>query len=152
GRIVSTFSHCRCYRRSALMSIEKQLIAISPCERPDAGLVAALCEAGALGVLDLGRDRDAAARALAVLAARTARFGVRVPAQLELEIELPPAATIVIVDDPGANARFAGRDVLVQVTTLEDARAAIAAGAAGVIAKGCEAGGKIGDATTFVLV
>jgi len=37
------------------------VIGISPLERPDPGLTAALCEAGALGVLDLGRDEAARA-------------------------------------------------------------------------------------------
>ncbi len=42
--------------------------------------------------------------------------------------------------------------MLAQVTSLEDARLAIAAGAYGLIAKGSEAGGRIGDETTFVLL
>ena len=42
--------------------------------------------------------------------------------------------------------------MLAQVTSLDDARRAIAAGARGLIAKGSEAGGRIGDETTFVLL
>ena len=42
--------------------------------------------------------------------------------------------------------------MLAQVTSLDEARAAIAAGASGLIAKGCESGGRIGDETTFVLL
>src|SRR5256885_5379652 len=128
----------------------QQLIGISPCERADAGLVAAVCEAGALGVLDLGRDRDAARRQLAMLAARAREFGVRF--SVPLDVELPEGVVLVIVPRVADVARFAGRTVLVQVTSLDEAREAIAAGAAGLIAKGCEAGGRVGEETTFVLL
>ncbi|MFN8012168.1 MAG: SDR family NAD(P)-dependent oxidoreductase [Holophagaceae bacterium] len=39
-----------------------------------------------------------------------------------------------------------------QVTGLAEARAAEAAGASGLVAKGCEAGGRVGELTTFVLL
>ena len=58
----------------------------------------------------------------------------------------------MIVTTAADVARFEPRRVLVQVTSEAEARAAIAAGAHGVIAKGCEAGGRIGDETTFVLL
>jgi acyl transferase domain-containing protein/NAD(P)H-dependent flavin oxidoreductase YrpB (nitropropane dioxygenase family)/NADP-dependent 3-hydroxy acid dehydrogenase YdfG len=126
------------------------VICLSPLQRPDAGLVAAACRAGALGVLDLGADRDSAEHALRALAGAAKEFGVRVTH--DLDVELPRAVTTVIVDGAALAAKFAGRRVLAQVTSLDEARAAIAAGAAGVIAKGCETGGRIGDETTFVLV
>jgi acyl transferase domain-containing protein/NAD(P)H-dependent flavin oxidoreductase YrpB (nitropropane dioxygenase family)/NAD(P)-dependent dehydrogenase (short-subunit alcohol dehydrogenase family) len=127
------------------------VLALSPLERPDPGLVAAACEAGALGVLDLGRDPARARHALDILAGRVAAFGVRVP-DASLDIELPSAAAVVVVGSPADVARFSSRIVLAQVTSLDEARAAILAGAAGLIAKGCEAGGRIGEETTFVLV
>ena len=42
--------------------------------------------------------------------------------------------------------------MLVEVTSLDDAERAVAAGAAGLIAKGSEAGGVIGDEPAFVLL
>jgi len=126
------------------------VICLSPLERPDPGLVAAACSAGALGVLDLGRDPIAAARALRALAGAARDFGVRVTEGVE--VDLPAQVTTVIAGDVASVTRHAGRRVLAQVTSLDEARAAIAAGASGVIAKGCEAGGRIGDETTFVLV
>ena len=110
----------------------------------------AACASSSLGVLALGGDRGAAERALRVVAGAVRDFGVRVTADLELE--LPAQARTVIVTDAALAARFPGRRVLAEVTSLEAARAAIAAGASGVIAKGHEAGGRIGDETTFVLV
>ena len=49
------------------------VIGISPLERPDVGLVTAINEAGALGVLDVGRDPSAVWRALSQVSA------VRIP-------------------------------------------------------------------------
>src|SRR3569623_1357441 len=120
------------------------VIGISPLERPDVGLITAVHEAGALGVLDVGRDTAAARRVLAQVSA------VRIPEGVDLE--LPPNITTVIVGEPGMVARYLPRRVLAQVTSVDEARIAIDAGASGVIAKGMEAGGRIGDETTFVLV
>jgi acyl transferase domain-containing protein/NAD(P)H-dependent flavin oxidoreductase YrpB (nitropropane dioxygenase family) len=129
-----------------------RIVGISPLERPDAGLVAAVCEAGALGVLDLGRDPDAAASALATLSRRLPDgFGVRVP-DGAVPPPLPPEADVVIVTSIVDVARFADRAVIVQVRSVGEARAAIAAGARGLVAKGSEAGGLVGEDTTFVLV
>jgi NAD(P)H-dependent flavin oxidoreductase YrpB (nitropropane dioxygenase family) len=122
------------------------VIGISPLERPDVGLVTAIRDAGALGVLDVGRDPNVARRALSHVNA------VRIPEGVDLE--LPPNITTVIVGEPSMVARYVTRNriVLAQVTSLDEAHAAIAAGANGLIAKGSEAGGRIGDETTFVLV
>lgn len=129
------------------------ILVLSPLERPDPGVVAAAAGAGALGVLDLGHDAARAHGALAALAHRVPRFAVRFPDSAPIgAAELPAAADTVIVTAASAVAAFAGRAVLVQVTSLDEAHAAVAAGAVGVIAKGHEAGGRVGDATTFVLV
>ncbi|CAN5138421.1 hypothetical protein BH11MYX1_BH11MYX1_03800 [soil metagenome] len=125
------------------------VIGISPLERPDVGLVTALREAGALGVLDVGHDASygAGRRALAQVTA------VRIPEGVELEpASLPATITTVIVGEPAMVAAYLPRRVIAQVVSVEEARAAIAAGASGLIAKGSEAGGRIGDETTFVLV
>ena len=127
------------------------LIGLTPLEHPDVGLVVALCNAGILGVLDLGRDRTRAEHAIAAASSRVREFGVRVPDGCDIA-ELPTQVSTVIVTTARDVARFSSRRVLAQVTSLDEARAAIAAGADGVIAKGCEAGGRIGDETTFVLL
>ena len=132
------------------------VIGITPLERPDAGLVVALASAGALGVLDLGRDRVVGLAALRTLAHRLSgsrTFGVRVPEGVVVaDAELPAEVGVVVVGDPATAGGFPGRVVLAQVTSLDEARAAIAAGAAGLIAKGAEAGGRVGEETAFVLV
>src|SRR5688572_11813783 len=42
--------------------------------------------------------------------------------------------------------------VLAEVTSTDEAVTAVAAGAEGLVAKGWEAGGRVGDLTTFVLL
>ncbi|MFE6131148.1 hypothetical protein ACFQ6Q_23265, partial [Streptomyces sp. NPDC056437] len=49
------------------------VVVVSPFEEPRPRMVAAAERAGALGILDLGRDRD---RARAAMAALSGRYGV----------------------------------------------------------------------------
>ena len=137
--------------RRRMGAVRDDVIALTPLERPDVGLVVAACHAGVTGVLDLGRHAPAAERALAAACRMVRAFGVRVP-DARVVGELPPEVTLVIVTRAADVARFLPRRVLVQVSSLDEAQAAIAAGASGLIAKGCEAGGRIGDETTFVLL
>src|SRR5664279_4264294 len=67
------------------------VIGISPLERCDVGLVTAIRDAGALGVLDVGRDPSTARRALSQVTA------VRIPEGVELD--LPANITTVIVSE-----------------------------------------------------
>ncbi|MET7301633.1 SDR family NAD(P)-dependent oxidoreductase [Embleya sp. NPDC005575] len=132
-----------------------QVLAVSPLGRPNARLVIAAHRAGALGVLDLGRERDPALDALAEASA-VPSFGVRVPVGCPLgPRELPEGVDVVVLapDAPWSLAAAGiGRRVLVEVTCAEGAHAAVAAGAAGVIARGAESGGRCGELTTFVLL
>src|SRR5512146_771368 len=109
-----------------------RILCISPLERADAGLVRAIDAAGALGVLDLGREP--AARTLASVRA------VRIPDDVHVDT-LPPNVTTIITGDPRIVARWSSRRVLAQVTSVGEARAALAAGARELVAKGSESGG-----------
>ena len=140
-----------------------RVVAVTPCGRPDAILCAAASMAGALGVLDLGVGDRRALEQLA-LAADTASgrsIGVRVAADCnasiaDLSAALGEVALDVVVLGPGspwtvtqANQRWA---VLAEVTSVGQARAAVAAGAAGLIARGAESGGRVGELGSFVLL
>ncbi|HVO90119.1 MAG TPA: SDR family NAD(P)-dependent oxidoreductase [Casimicrobiaceae bacterium] len=107
-----------------------------------------------MGVLDLGHDERLRAAALRQLAREPARtLGVRVPCDVDIDpASLPASIGTVIVDADSELAKWADFDVLVQVTSLEEAQSAVARGASGLIAKGCEAGGRIGEQTAFVLL
>ncbi len=136
-----------------MSSLSSTVVAISPGEHPDAALVIAACRAGALGILDIGRDAEVGRAALAkVAAAGVGPFGVRVPLGVALDPEdLPQQARVVLLPAGVEVREWRGREVLVEVTSVPEARVALAAGAAGLIAKGNEAGGRVGGETAFVL-
>ncbi|MDQ0945571.1 SDR family NAD(P)-dependent oxidoreductase [Streptomyces sp. V1I1] len=132
------------------------VVVVSPFEEPNAPMVAAAGRAGALGLLDLGRDRDRARTAMAEL---RGRYGVRLPAGCPLTPdELPAAVDTVLLTEPwwrtGTEVWAAGgrRQVWAEVISPAEAAAAVAAGAAGLVAKGHEAGGRVGELTTSVLL
>ena len=160
---------------SAVRAVD-MIIGVTPFGEPDARLAAAVSRAGGLGVLDLGlgdrRARDALARirrlaapsassVTSIPSASVFRYGVRIgphcrltPADLagdggpDTVILAPDAA-----DAFGPVAEVAARHrVLVEVTDLAEALAAVRAGAHGLIARGSDGGGRIGDLSTFVLL
>ncbi|MFF3445891.1 SDR family NAD(P)-dependent oxidoreductase [Streptomyces sp. NPDC002667] len=142
---------------------EDMIIGITPFGEPDVRLAAAVCRAGGLGVLDLGdgdrRSRDALER-LRRLA--PGPFGVRIGARCRLDpTDLAPGigdagrpdTVVLAVDAPWrAGELTAGHRVLVEVTDLDEARTAVLAGAYGLIARGSECGGRVGELSTFVLL
>ncbi|CAM5307887.1 type I polyketide synthase [Streptomyces avidinii] len=141
------------------------VVAVSPFEEPHPAVVTAAERAGALGLLDLGRDPGAARRAFAELGRRLgsgARYGVRVPVGCPIgPAELPAAVDTVLLAHPDAHtpervaawAAAAGLPrVWAEVTSAAEAGTAVAAGSDALVAKGHEAGGRVGSATTFVLL
>ncbi|MBT2211106.1 type I polyketide synthase [Actinomadura sp. NEAU-AAG7] len=146
-----------------------EIIGVTPFGRPAARLAVAVARAGGLGVLDLGRDRAAALAALAdVRRWWRGPFGVRVPADCEVRpAELPDTVEAVLVDAPALIrddsldvAGFArGRRLLIEVVDPGEAAAALpvaqgltGTGGTGLITRGCEAGGRVGELTAFVLL
>jgi NAD(P)H-dependent flavin oxidoreductase YrpB (nitropropane dioxygenase family) len=144
------------------------VLAVNPCGLPNARLAAAAGRAGAVGVLDLGRAGPPARRALELASwwTRAAHgegggFGVRAAAGCpiaaeELEILAPGRVDMVVLgagspwwpDDP----HLAPYRVISEVTSLTEARAAAEAGVYGLIARGSECGGAVGELSTFVLM
>jgi acyl transferase domain-containing protein/NAD(P)H-dependent flavin oxidoreductase YrpB (nitropropane dioxygenase family)/NAD(P)-dependent dehydrogenase (short-subunit alcohol dehydrogenase family)/acyl carrier protein len=132
------------------------IVGVTPFELPNPQLAAALCRAGALGILDLGRDSARARTALAQMA-RWAKhpWGVRLPAGCLLDPQEIPAGATTVLLPAGSSwtpAEFAGRRVLVEVTDVHEAHRALACKADGLIARGSEGGGRIGELTTYVLL
>src|SRR5438067_801835 len=132
------------------------VIGLSPLGRPSARAVAEIARAGGLGVLDLGAG-DARVREALELAARWSPvpFGVRVPEGCRLRPEdLPEAVDTVVLaaNSPWRPAELAGYRVLAEITGREEAMQAANAGAHGLIARGHEAGGRVGELSSFVLL
>ncbi|MFC0110321.1 SDR family NAD(P)-dependent oxidoreductase [Kibdelosporangium aridum] len=133
------------------LSCRDLVIGVSPFGEPNAALVVAVERAGGLGVLDLGRDRARALAELALVRRRlTGPFGVRLALDCplspdELADDVDTIVTPQLVLSPG-------RRVIVEVTSVDEARAAVLSGVGGLVARGSESGGRVGELTTFVLL
>ncbi|MGW5849167.1 SDR family NAD(P)-dependent oxidoreductase [Streptomyces sp. NPDC055254] len=144
----------------ARSAVRDLVVALSPFEEPHPRIVVAAERAGALGLLDLGRDACRAREGLAE-AARSLQqpYGVRVPVGCPVwPDELPAEVDTVLLADPAQHpspaawAAGGARRVWAEVTSPQEAVAAVAAGADAVVAKGHEAGGRVGELTAFVLL
>ncbi|WP_231954490.1 type I polyketide synthase [Actinoplanes derwentensis] len=124
------------------------MIGLCPTGEPNPRLVAAVARGGGLGVLDLGPDRRALEETDRLV---PEGFAVRLAKSAALTADLPSAVRAVVVDAPDGMPAT-DLPVLVQVVSLQEARAAREAGAAGLLARGSEAGGRIGSLTAFVLL
>jgi len=133
------------------------VIGVSPFERPDARLVASVCRAGGIGVLDLGAGDRHTREALE----QTGRwapgpFGVRVTTGCALgPTDLPAEVDTVLL---GARSPWPPADliqryrVLAEVTDVEGAQRAARQGVHGLVARGHEAAGEVGELGSFVLL
>lgn len=137
-------------------SLPHSVVVINPLHRPSPRLTAIAAATGAVGVLELPTDDP---REVADLLDRTCRwssvpFGVRIREGCSVTAgELPELVDTVLLADPARSpAEFAGRRVLAEVTSLAEALSAAEAGAAGLIVRGSESGGRAGELSTFVLL
>ena len=144
-----------------------KILVANVCGWMDIGVIVAAIRAEATGVLNAenARDRAEIERALARISRLTTKpFGIKLdssfphagdvlrdlPAQVELVIfncsDAPKLAQIV------AGARAQSREVLLEVTSSEQVRLGEELAVDGLIAKGHEAGGRVGEETTFILL
>jgi acyl transferase domain-containing protein/NAD(P)H-dependent flavin oxidoreductase YrpB (nitropropane dioxygenase family) len=138
------------------------VIAISPCGElePSPHIATQAWRGGGLGVVDLADGGWRSLRALAQGAATQTPLGVRVPlgcAATEAEVQRAGGGrvelTILPAGSPWEVTEAASWSrVLAEVHSKEQARAAAANGAHGVIARGMESGGLVSDLSTFVLL
>ncbi len=150
------------------MRNEFQLVAVSPPGQPDAALARAAAVAGEIGIVngELAPSVEALRRALdALRGCPRERCGVRLDgSERDVATALLKAvpehlgwvvfagAESAVVSWRGPSLRDRGVRVVVEVFGVEQALAAEAAGADGVIAKGNEAGGWVGEETAFILL
>ncbi|MGA5037279.1 SDR family oxidoreductase [Streptomyces capoamus] len=133
------------------------ILCLTPFGEPDAALAAAATAAGALGVLDLGTgDRRSREQLSRLRRAAPGPFGIRVTRRCALApTDLAGTVdTVVLTPDAAWQASELPPQsrLLMEVTDLGQARAAVRAGARGLIARGCESGGRVGELNTFVLL
>jgi acyl transferase domain-containing protein/NAD(P)H-dependent flavin oxidoreductase YrpB (nitropropane dioxygenase family) len=130
---------------------------------PDVSVLRSAARAGATAVLNLEAVSPTDIRsALAALARnKPGRIGVRLDTAVALEplSDLVDAIDVVIVasralaetSDLIARVRERPCEVLLECTSLDEAHMGVELGVHGLIAKGHESGGRVGDETTFVL-
>ncbi|MGI9658047.1 MAG: hypothetical protein ACR2OD_03995, partial [Gaiellaceae bacterium] len=102
------------------------VIGLTPFGFPDVKLAYAVHRAGALSVLDLGRDADTAREALGELErSELSGFGVRLVSGLELvPDELPSQVETVVVPAGESLESWGAHTTLVQASPLTEARTA----------------------------
>jgi len=145
-----------------------RFLTLTPAGRPEPSLAIAACRAGGLGVLNLeyaqdGPEARAAISRLAELA--RADFGIKIngadlPFLQAITASRPANLTHVVISSippdklDMALSVLAGRGftLLLECTSVAEARGAEEKHLHGVIAKGQEAGGRIGSETTFILL
>lgn len=134
----------------------------------DPSMAIAASRAGGLGILDLEyvRDERAARAAIATLARYTQRAcGIRLDSRdhefvARVTLDLPAQIEVIILTPSGFDTlhqqvqllRHRNLTVWLEVTSLEQARIGEQVNVDGLIAKGQEAGGWIGEETTFILL
>ncbi|WP_107471103.1 type I polyketide synthase [Streptomyces monashensis] len=133
------------------------ILCLTPFGEPDAGLAAAASAAGGLGILDLGSgDRRSREELSRLERASPGAFGVRVSGRCALapaDVGDGPDVVVLTSDTPWDMAELPlSYRVLAEVTDLGEAHAAVRAGARGLIARGGESGGRVGELSTFVLL
>ncbi|UPK71082.1 type I polyketide synthase [Chitinophaga filiformis] len=127
------------------------IIGITPMEHPDVPLALALAKENAFPVLHLGRNKDTAIKALEDLSQHGYPFGVCYAEKEMTDIPLPEQVTLIIAPyHIKISARKRTR-ILYQVHTLFEAQQAVHDKADGIIIKGNEGAGKVGDESSFIL-
>jgi acyl transferase domain-containing protein/NAD(P)H-dependent flavin oxidoreductase YrpB (nitropropane dioxygenase family) len=144
-------------------TVRDLVIAVSPCGalEPSPRIALEAWRGGGRGVVDLADGGWRSLQALAQAAAGSAPLvGIRVPAgcaataaEVRRAAGGQPDLTILTADAPWEIADTASWSrVLVEVTSREEAAAAAAGGAHGLIARGMESGDRVSDLSTFVLL
>jgi acyl transferase domain-containing protein/NAD(P)H-dependent flavin oxidoreductase YrpB (nitropropane dioxygenase family)/short-subunit dehydrogenase len=150
------------------------VIALTPAHRLLPDIAIAACRANACGILDLGVTPNATSAAAAIRtlqrgAGTERHWGVRwqnignASADLAMLTQLlggmGPIPLLILAGIAGAElastralAKTLARDVLLEVTDLDTARAAQQAGYDGLILKGHESGGRVSELSSFVLL
>jgi NAD(P)H-dependent flavin oxidoreductase YrpB (nitropropane dioxygenase family) len=154
-------------RFTDLLGVEHPIVLGGMSSGTNVELVAAVSQAGGLGILGVtGRSPEQIREAADAIRARTTRpFGLNLllfmvgsridPAAVEAAIGSGARVLSTAWGDPApyvSSAHAAGQIVMHMVATAEDARHAVDAGVDVVVAQGTEGGGHVGLVSTMALV
>ncbi len=134
------------------MQDKKELFILSPFEIPDIPLVLKTIKTSAFPILHLGRNEDEAKNALKTLSEKTMdSFGVCFVSESMTTLKLPVNVTKIILPFGINFPEKKNQEIIHQVHSLEEAKAAIENGISSIILKGNEAAGKVAYESSFVL-
>jgi NAD(P)H-dependent flavin oxidoreductase YrpB (nitropropane dioxygenase family) len=146
----------------AASTMREMVITVSPCGslEPSPQIAVQAWRGGGLGAIDLADGSWPRLQALTRAASWSAvPLAIRVPAGCAATAAqvrrcgAGVALAVLTADTPWDIAETVSWSrVLVEVTSRQEARAAAAQGAHGLIARGMEAGGRVSDLSTFVLL
>ncbi|MGB5832001.1 MAG: SDR family NAD(P)-dependent oxidoreductase [Thiohalocapsa sp.] len=139
------------HRDSSAIELDFTVIAINPFRQRNGQLLRALAKTDALVVCDTRAQPETALETYQALRDRGAN---RLAVMANGGLSPADAAGDVIIIEPGPKYEaeaWKPRAVLAQVTNIDEARRALAAGASGLIAKGAESGDRVGEESAFIL-
>lgn len=131
-----------------------RLLAISPLEVPDLNLCRQWTKYGSAAAVDIGRNTANHQSLLERIARdRSGLLGIRVSGDTDISADVVPATIpFVILDSEQPLAEWTTFPVIAQVTSVAEAERALQAGVVGLVAKGSEAGGRVGEESSFILL
>ena len=148
------------------MSVCRRTVVFAPEGFAETAVLIAASREETTGVLPLAcLGEDIARGALDELIASGAGFGVAIPildtaAKTLVAPALGRGLGLIVLEDAAVSdlhesiawCREHGLEVMVQATSLSEARRAAECGADALVAKGSESGGRVGEETTFILL
>ena len=132
-----------------------RFLAITPFERPDLRLAQALRRQRIAVAIDIGRNFSAWSALFDDLAGEPAGLGLKLPEDTTGLPAKPPACVSFVIAAGSVHElppEWRRLPIIAQVCSLAAAEMALGAGAGGLIAKGQESGGRVGDENSFVLL
>ncbi len=131
-------------------------LGLTPLERPDLGLAQAFMRQEAAVAVSVGRDASVWADLFNdIRALRSCRgLGLAIPDHVQMAaLELPAAIEFVILGEgAGVPEAWHALPVIAQVTSVEQAELALQRQVHGLIAKGQDSGGWVGQESSFILL
>lgn len=140
------------FNAASIMNSHK-IIAITPFEYPCSDFLIALLETTAFPILHLGYNKKIAEEAISSIIRKTTKpFGVCMTKNGVIDLSLPEQVTLVISDTMTAIDNYENKKVFIQANSAQEGiEIAKKKAVDGLIIKGNESGGFVGDTSAFIM-
>ncbi|MDR0332905.1 MAG: SDR family NAD(P)-dependent oxidoreductase [Dysgonamonadaceae bacterium] len=137
---------------TSLEKTNKELFILSPFEMPDVRLAIETIRSGAFPILHLGRSRKTAEKSIKDLSSRTQQeFGVCIASDEVKSVKLSANVTKVILPFGMDISVDKSVEILYQIHSIDEAKAAIKKKVSAIVIKGSEGAGKTSNESSFIL-